>query len=412
MLQLLRQRSFLILASISAINFYDYTLFGLIAAIISKELFPTSQEPLEFLYQILAIAVVIRPLGSYMLGVIGDSKGRIVSIRTGIILITLGTFLIAFLPNSKLTLIQTSLWLLFARMLIAGFITAEMDSLRIFAQENLKSQSDKSFGNSLITIFAQMGALFATLIVWAISSYDLTISLWRVPFIVGGIASAVMLYLTKFLYNQEFIGDFKKATHTPTRLKNFGLYIILKRHKRLFLKTLLSLGAINGLYYFQIIFYPTFLYELAGIIDSQYARIINCLGVIAYIFGNLFAAFITYKLNKESLVSQILLVLIVISMFNIYYLAGYNLNIYLFLLSCFFIPIVVQPMQLYLLNTIPISIKHRMYSLSHSFGSALLGSTLPYICTKLWYNTFLIWSGFGYFIALLSFLLLVVNFKK
>jgi MFS family permease len=410
MLQLLKQRSFLILACISAIKFYDYSLLGLIAGIISKQLFSELKEPLEFVYQIIAMAVVIRPLGSYILGIIGDKKSRVASLRAGIMLITTGTILIAVLPVSYLDFYQIALWLLFARMLITGFITAEIDGLRIFIQENLTTPREKAFGNSIITIFAQLGALSATVLIWLISTSDITINLWRIPFIVGGILGIIVFYLARSVSDNEISSGVNSSN--ARRVQSLGLFIIFKRYKSLLVKAMLSLGAIHGLYYFQIIFFPTFLYELAGLIDTTQARFINCLSVIVYIAGNFFAAYITYKLDKESLISQILLILIILTSVHIYFLANYNTSVFLFLAICFLLPLVAQPTQLYLLNAIPISIRYRMYGLAHSLGSALIGSTLPFICTKLWYNTYLIWSGPCYFILLLSFLLTVFNFRK
>ncbi|MFN3977898.1 MAG: MFS transporter, partial [Sulfurihydrogenibium azorense] len=83
------------------LEWYDFTLYGYLAVILSKLFFPSDNEFASLLASFGAFAVgfFFRPLGSVILGYIGDKYGRKKALIISIFLMAFPTFFIGLLPT-------------------------------------------------------------------------------------------------------------------------------------------------------------------------------------------------------------------------------------------------------------------------------------------------------------------------
>src|SRR5258708_34904788 len=106
----------------NALEWFDFTVFGLFAGILGKLFFPADNPNSSLLltFATFGIAFAARPLGGLVFGLYADKHGRKKALVVMISLMAVGTGLLGFLPTYGAIGIAAPLLLLLAR-LIQGF---------------------------------------------------------------------------------------------------------------------------------------------------------------------------------------------------------------------------------------------------------------------------------------------------
>src|SRR5690348_451727 len=98
------QYKFLIACIIGTIlEWYDFSIFGVLSPVLAKVFFPTSDHLASLLYTycIFFCSFLIRPLGAVMFGHLGDTMGRRPIIIVSIVMMAIPTTLMGCLPSYK-----------------------------------------------------------------------------------------------------------------------------------------------------------------------------------------------------------------------------------------------------------------------------------------------------------------------
>src|SRR5215475_8066846 len=123
----------------SALEWYDFFLYGIASALVFGELFfpksdPTIGTMLAFLT--FGVGFVVRPIGGILFGVLGDRFGRKPVLVATLLMIGIGTTLIGLLPTYN----QIGIWaplLLVAMRVVQGLgAGAEYGGAVIYLVEN------------------------------------------------------------------------------------------------------------------------------------------------------------------------------------------------------------------------------------------------------------------------------------
>src|SRR5689334_21496348 len=82
-------------------EWYDFYLYGSLAAIISKQFFSALNEAIAFIFALLAFAAgfAVRPFGAIVFGRLGDLIGRKYTFLVTIMIMGLSTSVVGFLPS-------------------------------------------------------------------------------------------------------------------------------------------------------------------------------------------------------------------------------------------------------------------------------------------------------------------------
>ena len=82
-------------------EWYDFYLYGSLAAIIAKQFFSGLNETSAFIFALLAFAAgfAVRPFGAIVFGRLGDIVGRKYTFLVTIVIMGLSTFLVGVLPS-------------------------------------------------------------------------------------------------------------------------------------------------------------------------------------------------------------------------------------------------------------------------------------------------------------------------
>ncbi|ETZ20632.1 MFS transporter [Pedobacter sp. V48] len=206
------------------VEWYDWYAYSAFAIYFSASFFPEGNPTVQLINTagIFALGFLMRPLGGYIFGRIADGVGRKQSMTLSVLLMSLGSFLIALTPTYKTIGIIAPILLLTARLLQGLSVGGEYGVSATYLSE-MATKNRRGFYSSfqyVTLIGGQLLALAIQLILQRIllSETQLQEWGWRIPFVFGAILSIVALYLrknldeTKAFENQKQRESEKKGT--------------------------------------------------------------------------------------------------------------------------------------------------------------------------------------------------------
>ncbi len=282
----------IILASVfgNALEFYDFTLYGVFAAIIANQYFPGGNETSKLLYSLAAFAVgfFTRPIGAVLFGHLGDRYGRKNALSLSILLMGIPTCLISISPSYQQVGIAASIFIFMCRLLQGVFTGGEYNGAAIFAIEHVGKKCPGFIGG-LITGSCVIGATLATFMGACTQMPGMPYWAWRVPFLVGGLISLVGYFIRRKIgETPEFI-----ALEEQNKLSRIPLFKAFISRPRSCLISFM-LGGLNGaLSYTMFGFLNIYLSRYLGI-PMSIAMQLNLIGLLVFMLG---APFMGYLLD-------------------------------------------------------------------------------------------------------------------
>lgn len=174
----------------NAFEWFDFTLYGFFAPVISTVLFPAANQFTALLLAIATFGVgfVTRPLGGFILGIYADRYGRRPALALSALLMALGTALIAIAPTYAQAGIAAPLIAVIAR-LVQGFSAGgEMGGATAYLNE-IAPPGKRAFYTSWIQASVGLaivcGASLGTLATSLLDAEALRSWGWRIPFALG-----------------------------------------------------------------------------------------------------------------------------------------------------------------------------------------------------------------------------------
>lgn len=182
------------------VEFYDYALYGLLAASIGRIFFPSTDPAIGILsaFAVFGVANVMRPLGGLILGPLGDRVGRRTILVISVTAISLATFLVGVLPGEAAIGIAAPILLVLLRLAQGFSAGGEVISVVTYIAEHSPVKR-----RGFYTAFLQSGATFSFLLasfvvlmvtVWVPQESFDTWG-WRIPFLLALPLGGVAVYL-------------------------------------------------------------------------------------------------------------------------------------------------------------------------------------------------------------------------
>jgi MHS family proline/betaine transporter-like MFS transporter len=174
----------------NGLEWYNFMLYGVFAATIGKLYFPASDELTRLLlsFATFSVGFFMRPLGGTILGMYSDKVGRKAALSLTIMLMCIGTAMIAFMPTYAQIGVAAPLLLVVARLL-QGFSTGgEMGNATAFMREYApdgRTGYYVSWVYASSSLFIALGAAVGAVVSNSFSAADLETWGWRVPFLLG-----------------------------------------------------------------------------------------------------------------------------------------------------------------------------------------------------------------------------------
>lgn len=219
-MNLKRDRRVILASSLGTIfEWYDFFLYGILAALLGALFFPTSNPSPALLASLATFGAgfAVRPLGAIIFGILGDKVGRKYTFLATITLMGVATVLVGFLP----TYAQIGLWaptlLVILRLLQGLALGGEYGGAAIYVAEHAPP-GKRGFYTSWIQASVVVGFLLAlgTVIVCRLllSKEDFESWGWQIPFLLSFFMLAISIYVRLKLKESPIFQRLKDAGAT------------------------------------------------------------------------------------------------------------------------------------------------------------------------------------------------------
>ncbi|HEX6876407.1 MAG TPA: MFS transporter [Nocardioidaceae bacterium] len=185
----------------TAVEWYDFFLYGSAAALVFGALFFPSSDPLTgtlLAFGTYALGFVARPLGGVVFGHFGDKVGRKKMLVTSLMMMGVATIAIGLLPTYASIGIAAPILLLACRLLQGFAVGGEWGGAVLMAAEHGQDRH-RGFWSSWPQAGVAMGNLLATGVLWVLAAVqsqdDFNAWGWRVPFILSAVLVMVGLWV-------------------------------------------------------------------------------------------------------------------------------------------------------------------------------------------------------------------------
>lgn len=187
-----------LLAGVSgtALQWYDFALFGYFAPIIASTYFPNDNPVVSLLnaFGILAVGYLLSPFGAMAFGYIGDRYGRKQALTLSILAMAIPTALISLVPGYKIIGVAAPILITLLRM-IQGFVaSAEFTGSTIFLVEHAPPDKKALYG-CLSSSAYSIGFILAGLSVSFFTSSFMPDWGWRLSFALALLGGLLIFFL-------------------------------------------------------------------------------------------------------------------------------------------------------------------------------------------------------------------------
>ena len=287
------QRKVLVASSLGTVfEWYDFYLYGSLAAIIGAHFFSDLTESGQFIFALLAFAAgfFVRPFGAVFFGRLGDLVGRKYTFLITIFIMGLSTFAVGVLPTYNSIGVLAPIILIGLRLLQGLALGGEYGGAAIYVAEHAE-RNRRGYRTSWIQTTATLG-LFLSLIVILLcrefapgatpaeqaASFSAEYGLWRLPFLLSIFLLAISVWIRLSLNESPVWRQMKeegRASKAPVS-EAFGNW----KNGRFVLIALLGLTAGQAVVWYTGQFYALFFLTQTLKVDPHWANIMIALSLV------------------------------------------------------------------------------------------------------------------------------------
>jgi len=265
-------------------EWYDFFLYGALAAVISKQFFAGVNDTTAFIFALMAFAAgfLVRPFGALVFGRLGDMIGRKYTFLITIILMGLSTFAVGLLPTYASIGIAAPIILVLLRMLQGLALGGEYGGAATYVAEHAPA-GKRGLHTGWIQSTATLGLLLSLLVVLAsryISGDQFETWGWRLPFLLSIVLLGISTWIRMSMHESPAFVKMKaqgKTSRSPIR-ESFGSWQNLK----IVLTALFSINAGQAVTFYTAQFYVLFFMTQMLKMDPAQA---NTLLIISVVIG-------------------------------------------------------------------------------------------------------------------------------
>ncbi|MBL8651538.1 MAG: MFS transporter [Sphingopyxis sp.] len=385
----------------TAVEFYDFYIYGTAAALVFGPLFFPSESPsaqLMLSFMSFGLAFFARPVGAIVFGHYGDRIGRKSTLVASLMLMGVSTLLIAFLPTYAMVGWVAPLLLCILRFGQGFGLGGEWGGAALLAVENAPPGWRARFG-----MVPQLGApvgfiaangLFLLLGLW-LSDSDFAAWGWRIPFLLSAVLVGLGLWVRLKIGETP---DFAAALEAD-RPVSVPIGELLKRHLFATLAGTFAVVACFAIFYLSTSFALAHGTTTLGYPKEQFLLI--QLGAILFMAGGIvFAGYWSDAASPQKVLTWGCGATILIGFLFGPALASQSWGlVFAGLASALFVMgLVYGPLGAWLTGLFPVEVRYTGASMTFNAGGILGGAAAPIVAQALgdWRGT----AAVGLYLAL------------
>ncbi|MBF6255432.1 MHS family MFS transporter [Nocardia farcinica] len=277
----------------TAVEWYDFFLYGTAAALVFNKLFFPSEDPLVgtmLAFATYAVGFVARPLGAAVLGHFGDVKGRRATLIASLLLMGVSTFLIALLPTYAAIGVTAPLLLVLLRLVQGFALGGEWGGAVLLVSEHGDSKR-RAFWSAWPNLGPPLGNLMAAgalALLGAVLPEEAFLSWgWRVAFGMSALLVVIGLVLRLYVAETPLFEQTRAAT-SPAVLRMPLTAAVRGYWRQILLAAFTRFGENAGFYIFSL-FVITYLTQILDLPRSTGLNAVMIGMVVALVAIPLFA---------------------------------------------------------------------------------------------------------------------------
>jgi len=255
----------------SALEWYDFFLYGTAAALVFGELFFPKSDPVVgtlLAFLTFGVGFVVRPIGGILFGILGDRYGRKPVLVATLLMIGIGTTAIGLLPTYAQIGYWAPLLLVLMRVIQGLGAGAEYGGAVIYLVENAPANR-RGFWGSFAPLGVSIGNLLAAgafALVTPLPREDLMSWGWRLPFLASFLLILVGIFVRLRVAETPV---YTEAVVARGKVERNPAMEALKQHPRNFMVVLGARLAENGLGYLFPVFGLSYVITTLGVAKSD-----------------------------------------------------------------------------------------------------------------------------------------------
>lgn len=281
------------------VEWYDWYIYSFFSLYFAAVFFPKGNQTVQLLNTagIFAIGFLMRPIGGWLMGMYADKKGRKTALTFSVLLMSIGSLIIAVAPGYKQIGIAAPILLLLARIIQGLSVGGEYGTSATYLSE-MATKKHRGFYSSFQYVTLIMGQLVAAGVLVLLQKVFLTEEQlhswgWRIPFVFGSFLAITVMYLRRSL---EEPASFKKEQSQS----DHGTLKALAQHpKAVFTVICLTIGGTVAFYTFTT-YMQKFLVNTAGFSNGS-ATMISTLTLVIFMLLQPAFGLLSDKIGRKPL---------------------------------------------------------------------------------------------------------------
>jgi len=384
----------------TAIEWYDFFIYGLIAPLVFDQLFFPKFDQLTAtiaVFATFAVGFLARPLGGLGFGHFGDRLGRKSVLLCTLLMMGLATMSIGLLPTYGSAGAIATVALVVLRFIQGFALGGESTAASLMALET-SPHGQRGFSAAVIQAAGPLGVVLASFAALAISRLpeaDLLSWGWRVPFLISAVLVIFGVYMRLRIEESAAFRDAPRVAAVPA-------VEALRTHWRPIVIVFFAEMAQTSYFYLTAIFTISFATRQLGVqkdVITQAVLLANLVGLVAM---PLIGAWSDRIGRKRLFLAGVALA--TVSMFAFYHVVASRdtllLTAAMVLAAGVIHPLMFSTEGSYFPELFPTRIRFTGVSIGKQLGTVLGGGIAPLVATSLFAQTGSTYAITGYYVAL------------
>jgi MFS transporter, MHS family, alpha-ketoglutarate permease len=283
------------------VEWYDWYVYSAFTLYFSGVFFPADNETVQLLNTtgIFAIGFLMRPIGGWIMGAYADKKGRKAALTLSVLLMSLGSLMIAVVPGYKQIGFAAPLILVLARIIQGLSVGGEYGTSATYLSE-MATKKHRGFYSSFQYVTLIMGQLIALGILVLLQQVFLTSAQlhqwgWRIPFAIGAVLAIIVMYLRRSLKESVELKD----SNSPEKASRGTLKALLAHPRAVLIVMGLTVGGTVAFYTFTT-YMQKFLVNTSGF-SKDNATLISALTLIVFMLMQPLFGLLSDRIGRKPL---------------------------------------------------------------------------------------------------------------